>query len=121
MKKTTKIAVIVVSVLAILAVLIIVFISPITKYAVEIEDIVLDKPIVTVIQSKKKFNFNDLIELFSTPENADTPSVSKGFTIPRIKINDGIFRYRENVIPIDYSIKKVNFETTEKRLNVDSL
>ena len=133
MKKSTKIAVILVSVTAILALLVIVFISPITKYAVEkydkqftgrqitmdwayvnpfsgyihfdnvrirefesdsifismsgisthlkvfkllsktveIEDIVLDKPIVTVIQSKKKFNFNDLIELLGFQKSKD--------------------------------------------------
>lgn len=183
MKKSTKIVLILVSVLAIIAVLVIVFISPITKYAVEkydkqftgrqitmdwayvnpfsgyihfnnvqirefesdsifikmdgmsahfkvlkllsktvdIEEIILDKPIVTVIQSRKFFNFNDLIELFASPKNGDTPSVKTAFRIPRIKINDGAFYYREKVIPINYFIKKVNIEITEKRLNVDTL
>jgi hypothetical protein len=183
MKKTTKILLISASIIALIVLLAIVFISPITKYAVEkydeqytgrritmdwayvnpfsgyihfenvkirefesdsifismsgisthvkvfklwskifeIKEIVLEKPIVTVIQSKKDFNFNDLIKLFASKEKTDTTALSKGFLIPRIKINDGTFYYREKVIPIDYFIKNVNFETTEKRVNIDTI
>jgi hypothetical protein len=87
----------------------------------EMKEIVLEKPIVTISQSKQDFNFNDLIKLFGPKEKKDTPSVSKGFIIPRIKINDGTFYYKEKVIPIDYFIKNVNFETTEKRVNIDTI
>ena len=183
MKNLTKIGLISASVIAIIVVLAIVFISPITKYAVEkydeqytgrritmdwayvnpftgyihfdnlriqefesdsifisisgisthikvlkllskkfdMEEITLNKPIVKVIQTQKDFNFNDLIKLFSSKEKKDTPSVSKGFIVPRIIINDGTFYYREKVIPIDYFIKNVNLETTEKRVNMDTI
>ena len=88
---------------------------------VDIEEITLNKPIVKVIQAEKNFNFNDLIKRFASKEKKDIPSVSKGFFLPRIKINDGIFYYREKVIPIDYFIKNVTIETTEKRVNMDTI
>jgi hypothetical protein len=190
MKKTTKILLISASIFALIVILAIVFISPITKYAIEkyderytgrkitmdwayvnpfsgyihfenvqirefesdsifikiagisshikvfklwsktfeMEEIVLEKPIVTVIQTEKNFNFNDLIKLFSSeekkgdfPKEKEDPSVSNGFLLPRIKINDGTFYYHEKVIPIDYFIKNVHFESTEKRVNIDTI
>lgn len=66
----------------------------------EISDLTLNHPKGTIIQNKKDFNFNDLIEKF-TPENPDTTKAPVHFNILNIKINEGEFHYREQLIPIN--------------------
>jgi hypothetical protein len=87
----------------------------------EISEFTLDNPIGTIIQNKKDFNFTDLIEKFSSKDNSDTIKAPVHFNILSTKIIDGEFYYREQQIPINYSIKKVNFESTGKRWDADTV
>jgi hypothetical protein len=90
------------------------------KKTIEITEISIDKPRGTVRQNKKDFNFNDIITKFTPRVPSKTPSTIR-FTILGIKIKDGEFHYREKLIPINYFIKNVNFESTGKRWNTDTI
>ncbi|MFI5218872.1 MAG: DUF748 domain-containing protein [Bacteroidia bacterium] len=86
----------------------------------EITELSLDHPRGIIIQSKKDFNFNDLIEKFSSKDTSDTLKAPVHFNIVSLKINDGEFHYHEKLIPISYFIKKVNIESTGKRWDADT-
>lgn len=87
----------------------------------EISEISLDHPRGIVIQNKKDFNFNDLIEKFSAKASSDTTKAPIHLNILNIKINDGQFFYREELIPINYFITNVNFESPGKRWDIDTI
>src|ERR1035437_5225106 len=87
----------------------------------EISECTLDRPRGIVIQEKKDFNFNDLVDRFSPKENSDTTTAPLHFNILSVKINDGEFYYHEKLIPINYFIKKVNFESTGKHWDIDTI
>lgn len=87
----------------------------------EISSLSLDKPIVKVIQNKKIFNFQDIIDLFT---DKDKPKTNKGpvhFNLLNAEINDGTFYFHEPSTPIDYSIIHVNFRSDGKRWNNDTI
>jgi len=87
---------------------------------IEISEITLDQPKGIVIQNKKELNFTDLIKLF-TPKKPRSKPASFHFTILSINIKNGVFRYREEVTPVDYFIKDVNIESSGKRWNADTM
>lgn len=87
----------------------------------EISELIIDHPRGIIIQDKKDFNFNDLIEKFSSKEKVDSTKAPVHFNILGIKINDGEFYYREKLFPINYFIKKVNFESTGKHWDADTI
>lgn len=86
----------------------------------EVSELTLNHPRGIIIQNKKNLNFMDLIEKF-TPDKMDTTISGVHFNILGVKINDGEFHYRENEIPINYFIKEVNFESTGKRWDADTV
>ncbi len=89
---------------------------------IEISQLTINKPIGVIAQNEKEFNFKDLITLFSKKDTLllkhKTPI---HFNIADIKINDGIFYYRENTIPINYFIKHVNIESSGKVWDSDNM
>ncbi len=87
---------------------------------VEITEATLDQPHGIIIQNKKVLNFTDLIKLFTPKKPSTTPS-SVHFSILKISLKNGVFRYREDVTPIDYFIKEVNIESAGKRWNADTM
>jgi uncharacterized protein DUF748/AsmA-like protein len=87
----------------------------------EISNITLDQPHGTIIQNNKDVNFNDLIDRFSPKKDADTSQAPLHFNILNIKINDGTFYYHEKRIPINYSIKNVNIESSGKNWDADTI
>lgn len=87
----------------------------------EITELSLTRPKGIIIQNKKDFNFNDLIEKFSSKETSDTAKAPVHFNILSLKINDGEFHYHEKLIPINYFIKEVNIECTGKRWDADTI
>jgi len=87
----------------------------------EISEITLDHPHGIIIQSKKDLNFNDLIKKFSPKDNSVTNKNPLHFNILNMKVNDGEFYYQEKTIPVNYFIKKVNFESSGKRWDLDSI
>ncbi|MGZ4157497.1 MAG: DUF748 domain-containing protein [Bacteroidia bacterium] len=87
----------------------------------EIEELVLDEPKGIIINSKKHFNFSDIIDKFSPK---DKPASNKGpvhFNILNIAINNGEFYYHEPEIPVNYSLLKVNLKSGGKYWNSDTI
>lgn len=78
-----------------------------------IDDIVINKPVGVIFQNNKYFNFNDLIQKFSSKEKADKSETKEPVHLKLldIKIKNGTFKYRESLIPISYFIKDVFIES----------
>ena len=87
----------------------------------ELSELVLDHPRGAVLQHKKEFNFNDLIEKFSPPKKTDTPREPLHLNILNIEVKDGEFHYIENVTPVNYFIKQVNLKSTGIRWDSDTI
>jgi hypothetical protein len=89
----------------------------------EVTDLTLTKPIVTIIQhSKTEFNFSDLVAKFKKqPEKRTTKPSATHFNLLDIKITDGVFRMKEEMTPVNYSIVKVNVESSGIRWNADTI
>ena len=87
---------------------------------IEIKDLILDQPMGIIIQNKTDFNFNDLVKKI-VAEKSKTTTSTFHFNILNIKIKNGEFHYRENVIPINYFIKEVNIESKGKHWNTDTI
>lgn len=89
----------------------------------EIEDLILNKPRIMVIQQKKNvFNFTDLVEKFSkNPDEPKKDTTPVHFNLLEIEIKDGVFTLQEEMTPINYSVKNVNIESTGKRWNADTI
>lgn len=88
----------------------------------EITRINIKDPVGTVIQNgdKHNFNFDDIIAKFTSGDK-DTTKPPVHFSISRITISNGEFHYRENVIPINYFIKKVDIDCEGIRWNNDTI
>jgi len=87
----------------------------------EISDIKLNRPKGFIIQNKKDFNFNDLIEKFSPKEDSTTNKDPLHLNLLNLKIVEGEFIYKENITPINYSIKDVNINCNAIRWDVDTI
>ena len=87
---------------------------------IEITKLTLYQPKGIIIQNKKIVNFSDLIKKF-TPKKTGSTTSRIHFNILRIKIENGEFHYREKVIPIQYYIKGVNFESNGKHWDADTI
>lgn len=87
----------------------------------EITELILDQPLGFVLQNDKYFNFNDLIEKFSSKEDTTKTKDPVHFSILNIKIVNGEFHYNEVVTPINYFIKNVNIESAGYRWDVDTI
>jgi len=79
---------------------------------VKITNLTFDQPQVIIIQTKNKFNFDDFGTTFSSkgPPNKNTNKPFH-FYFQNIKIREGHFYYRDQVLPLNYSIKNVNIES----------
>jgi hypothetical protein len=87
----------------------------------EISKLTLNRPRGVIIQNKKDFNINDLVNKFSSKANSGTTKTRVHFNILDIRINEGEFYYREQLVPINYYIKKVNIESSGKRWYTDTI
>jgi hypothetical protein len=87
---------------------------------IEITKLTLYEPKGIIIQNKKDFNFDDLIKKY-TPVKPVSTSSRFHFSILSIKIQKGEFHYREEVIPVQYFIKDVNFESNGKHWDADTI
>ena len=83
----------------------------------------LDHPVIKVIRDKKRLNFDDIIEKFSSTDSA-APAKKKTETrvnLGEMKIIDGEFHYTDKEIPVNYFIKDANFETPGKQWDQDTM
>lgn len=87
----------------------------------EISSLILDKPIIKVIQTKKTFNFQDIIDLFKPKDNPKTDKGPVHFNLLNAEINEGTFYFHEPSTPINYSIINVNFKSAGKRWDNDTI
>jgi hypothetical protein len=87
----------------------------------EIKKLFLSHPRGTIIQNEKNFNFNDLVDKFSSKGNHDTTKAKVHLNILSVKIRDGEFYYREQLIPINYFIRNLTIESNGKRWDVDTI
>ncbi len=86
----------------------------------EISSLTLDKPKgIIILNARNDFNFSDLIEKFKPDSISTGPPLH--FNILNVKINDGLFYFHDTLIHIHYFIKDVNFESTGKWWNVDTI
>ena len=85
----------------------------------EIEYLHLSKPKGTISQKKDIFNFDDIIDKFSS-KAIGKPGPPVHFNILKVNISDGVFYYSEIKIPIKYYIKEVNLECSGKSWNADT-
>ena len=91
----------------------------------EISELVLDHPRGILLQIDDKLNFDDLVQKFSSQADsikaAAKPTEPVHFSISTIKIVEGEFRYVERVTPINYSIKRVNIESSGIHWDTDTI
>jgi len=85
---------------------------------VEVSELILDHPRGVVTNTKKHFNFDDIILRFS-PDTLNKSSFK--VNILKFKIRHGEFYYREKAIPINYLVKDLNMESSGKRWDADTI
>ena len=94
-------------------------------HTLQINSASLDHPIIKVARDKKRLNFDDIIDKFSSPNTAANPikkdTSTKHVNILQLKITNGEFHYKDNQIPINYFIKNANFETPGKYWDQDTM
>lgn len=90
------------------------------KNKTEISSIDLNEPYILISQTKDKSNFDDLILKFA-PDTTDTTAKPAEFLIKKVQITNGEFHYRDNVLPINYYIKKFNLSTQPIKSSSDTI
>jgi len=87
---------------------------------VEVSELILDHPRGVVTNTKKHFNFDDII-LRLAPDTVTLNKSSFNVNILKFKIRHGEFYYREKAIPINYLVKDLNMESSGKRWDADTI
>lgn len=92
----------------------------------EISSFTLDEPIVKVIQSKKAFSFDDIVQRFASKDTVPEPEPEEPkepahFNMLNLKIKNGTFYYIESSIPVNYNIREVDIECEGVRWDSDTL
>jgi hypothetical protein len=96
-----------------------IFLPKLFQREVELCYLTINRPWASLVQRKDTLNFDDLIARFTS---SGTPSANPWHvTLLRTKIVDGIFRYREKIIPINYFIAGVNIESEGKKKEEDTI
>jgi hypothetical protein len=91
------------------------------NHSFEIKSLTIDHPVIRVIRDKKRLNFEDVIEKFSTGDSSTKTHASTHVNLLNLKITDGEFHYTDRQIPFDYFIKAGNFETAGKHWYEDTM
>jgi Domain of Unknown Function (DUF748) len=87
----------------------------------EISELTIDHPVAYLLQTNHELNFKDLIEKFSSPVNKGKPHSPVHFNLLNLNIIDGVFYYYEDLIPINYYIKKVNISCKGIHWDADTI
>jgi len=83
----------------------------------EISDVIVDHPIVQIIQRQRYFNFDDLIYLIHKQTTGKKEGEKSQFNVSSLRIIDGICTYQEKLTPINYFIKNVNIASKQDPSN----
>ena len=81
--------------------------------SVYITNLTFDQPDVIIIQSGRKFNFDDFSITFSSTGPPDNNQKPFHFSFKNIKIKEGHFYYRDRKTPVNFSIRDVNIESND--------
>ncbi|WP_317900112.1 DUF748 domain-containing protein [Aurantibacillus circumpalustris] len=86
----------------------------------EISHITLDQPKGFIVVEKGVLNFQDVITRFSS-ENSEPSKQPLHLSILQIAIINGDFIFKENQVPVNYTIKKVNILSDGFKWDSDSI
>ncbi len=88
----------------------------------EVSSLYINQPIGKIQRDSIFLNFDDLVEKFARKDSiVDVEREPIHLNILNIEIKDGTFFYKEPIIPVHYFIKNVNFKSTGKRWDVDTV
>ncbi len=87
----------------------------------DIHNLVAENPKFYIIKVDSSVNFKDLIEKFSTKKSSKASQERIRVDFPSLKINNGEFYFLDKQIPVNYFIKNVAFQSTEKSKEVDTV
>ncbi|MDI1235429.1 MAG: DUF748 domain-containing protein [bacterium] len=88
----------------------------------EVSSLVIQQPVGKIVRDSIFMNFDDLVEKFARKDtNIHNLKGPIHLNILNIEIKNGTFYYNEPDIPIHYFIKNVDFKSTGKRWDVDSV
>ncbi len=86
----------------------------------EIKGITLDNPRIIIGMTDTILNLDDVIQKFSG-DSVGPKKEAAHFSLESIKINNGEIHYRENKVPINYFITKVNIDCSGLRWDQDTI
>jgi len=90
------------------------------KKDIEITELILDHPRGVVTNTKKHFNFRDLVLRFA-PDTVSSNKSPFKVNILKFKVTHGNFYYRDRAIPINYLVRDLNMESSGKRWDADTI
>jgi hypothetical protein len=87
---------------------------------VEISEIIITEPHGVVVNTKKHFNYDDLVVRF-TPDPLRNKSSRFHVNVRAVKVLRGEVYYRDRAIPIDYLVRDLNMESSGKTWDADTI
>lgn len=99
-------------------------VSKLFRKTTEIKRLSFYHPRGVIVKNDKISNYDDLISRFASQNDStetDSATTKKRFSILDIRIIDGEFFYKETKTAVDYSVKKVNIESSGKRWDSDTV
>jgi hypothetical protein len=87
---------------------------------VEMTEIIITEPRGVVINTKKHFNYDDIVVRFTPDPLRKNPSRTH-VSVLAVKVIHGEIYYRDKAIPIDYLIRDLNMESSGKKWDADTI
>jgi hypothetical protein len=87
----------------------------------EAGELMIEHPVGVLVQNADALNCSDIIETFWGQKNGNAAHTPLRVIILDAKIINGEFQYRDEVIPINYKITKVDIETSGVRWDADTI
>ncbi|MFN8310795.1 MAG: DUF748 domain-containing protein [Chitinophagales bacterium] len=89
----------------------------------EISSLSISSPQIHLIQNRKQFNFDDIVQRFTPKERqiADSLVKSTKFNMLDVEISNAHFIYDEKVIPVHYWVKEMDLTSPGLRYDRDTI
>ena len=85
----------------------------------QVNSLLIERPEIIISRTDTIFNFTDLLEKFAV--EADTTKELLHLNILNIKVRQGRVHYKETENPVDLTISKINFSSSGKYWDRDSI
>jgi hypothetical protein len=85
----------------------------------QVNSLLIERPEIIISRTDTVFNFSDLLEKFAI--EADTTKELLHLNILNIKVRQGRVHYKETENPVDLTISKINFSSSGKYWDRDSI